>query len=71
MCLAFPGKIISIKKDLAMVDFNGVQKEINISLTPRVKKGDYVIVHTGFAIQKMEKQEEKEVLNYIMGDIVM
>lgn len=54
MCLAFPGKIISIKKDLARVDFNGIKKEINISLTPEVKKGDYVIVHTGFAIQKME-----------------
>ncbi|MFH1233226.1 MAG: HypC/HybG/HupF family hydrogenase formation chaperone [Patescibacteria group bacterium] len=62
MCIAFPGKIISINKNSAMVDFDGVKKEINISLTPRLKKGDYVIVHCGFAIQKMEKQEAKETL---------
>ena len=62
MCLAFPGKIISINKNSAMVDFNGIKKEINISLTPDVKKNDYVVVHTGFAIQKMGKQDAKEAL---------
>jgi hydrogenase expression/formation protein HypC len=57
MCLAFPGKIISINGDFALVNFNGIKKEINILLTPDVKKHDYVIVHTGFAIQKMNKKE--------------
>ena len=65
MCLAFPGKIISINGDFAMVDFNGVKKEINISLTPDVKKHDYVIVHAGFAIQKIDKKEAKESLKFI------
>ncbi|MBI4653162.1 HypC/HybG/HupF family hydrogenase formation chaperone [Candidatus Kuenenbacteria bacterium] len=60
MCLAFPGKIISINGDFAMVDFNGIKKEVNILLTPDAKKRDYVIVHTGFAIQKMNKKEAKD-----------
>lgn len=65
MCLASPGKIISISGNSAIVDFDNVKKEINISLTPKVKKHDYVIVHTGFAIQKMGKQEAKEALKHI------
>ncbi|MBU0636992.1 MAG: HypC/HybG/HupF family hydrogenase formation chaperone [Patescibacteria group bacterium] len=50
MCLAIPGKIIKINKEKAIVDFNNIQKEINISLI-KVKIGDYVIVHAGFAIE--------------------
>ncbi len=61
MCLAFPGKIISIKGDRASVDFDGIEKEINVSLVAGVKKGDYVIVHAGFAIQKLSKQSAMEV----------
>ena len=56
MCLAFPGKIISIQGDNAIASFSGVKKEINISLT-KTKIGDYVIVHAGFAIQKLTKED--------------
>ncbi|KKP71277.1 MAG: Hydrogenase assembly chaperone HypC/HupF [Candidatus Moranbacteria bacterium GW2011_GWE2_35_2-] len=55
MCLAYPGKIKSIKNGLATVDFDGIEKEVNVSLVD-AKKGDYVIVHAGFAIEVMDKK---------------
>jgi len=61
MCLAIPGKIISVKGQQAVVDFDGVQKNINVSLV-NVKRGEYVIVHAGFAIEKMNKEEAQETL---------
>ena len=62
MCLAIPGKIIRIKKNQqATADFNGVEKDINVSLV-KAKVGDYVIVHAGFAIEKMGKEEAADVL---------
>ena len=61
MCLAIPGKIISMKNDHGVVDFDGAQKEINLSLV-EAKKGDYVIVHAGFAISKLENKEAEEIL---------
>ncbi len=63
MCLAIPGKIKSINKKVhhAKVDFNGLEKDINIELV-KVKKGDYVIVHAGFAIQKLNQKDAKETL---------
>jgi hydrogenase expression/formation protein HypC len=62
MCLAFPGKIISIDGQQATADFDGVQKKINISLVPDVKKGEYVIVHAGFAAEKLTNEDAFEVL---------
>ncbi len=59
MCLAYPGKIRSIKNDLAVVNFDGIEKEVNVSLV-NAKKGDYVIVHAGFAIEVMDKKTGKE-----------
>jgi hydrogenase expression/formation protein HypC len=60
MCLAFPGKIISIKNDFAIIDFDGVRKKIN-TIFVNVRKNDYVIVHAGFAIQKLSKKSALEV----------
>jgi hydrogenase expression/formation protein HypC len=52
MCIASPGKIVRINGNKAEVDFNGAQKEIDISLLPeKAKDGDEVLVHAGFAIQ--------------------
>jgi len=65
MCLAIPGKITKIKNQLAEVDFQGVKKEINISIVD-VKIGDYVMVHAGFAIEKMEKDNVKEIESYLL-----
>ena len=56
MCLAYPGKIVSIKDDSAVVDFSGIKKEVNVSFVD-IRSGDYVIVHAGFAIQKLTKED--------------
>ncbi|HTY47480.1 MAG TPA: HypC/HybG/HupF family hydrogenase formation chaperone [Methanomassiliicoccales archaeon] len=61
MCLAVPGKIVSITETTAVVDFGGVQRETNVSLVD-AKPGDYVIVHAGFAIQIVDEEEAKETL---------
>lgn len=62
MCLAFPGKIVSIENQQALADFDGVQKKINIGLVPEIKIGDFVIVHAGFAIQKLTEEDAWAVL---------
>lgn len=64
MCLAIPGKIIRIKNQLATVDFDGIKKEVNISLVS-VKKGDFIIVHAGFAIEKLQKNDASDISEYL------
>ena len=61
MCLAFPGKIKKITGQNAIVDFDGIEKEINISLVGDVKFGEFVIVHAGFAIEKVEEVAIEEI----------
>jgi hydrogenase expression/formation protein HypC len=61
MCLAFPGKIIKIKDQQGIIDFDGIKKEVNISLIENAKKGDFVIVHAGFAIEKVDKSLKVEI----------
>ena len=61
MCLAFPGKIKKISGQNAIVDFDGIEKEINISLLDDVKKGEFVIVHAGFAIEKVDEVAVGEI----------
>lgn len=56
MCLAYPGKIESIDGDRAVIDFGGIKKEANVSLAD-VKEGDYVMVHAGFAIEKVTNED--------------
>ncbi len=63
MCLALPGKIISFKKNIAEVDFNGIKREISIDLVPEAKKNDYVLVHAGFAISVLSDKDAKETLD--------
>jgi hydrogenase expression/formation protein HypC len=62
MCLAVPGKVIEIKNTVGIVDFNGVKREVRLDLVD-VKIGDYVIVHTGFAIEKMDEKDALESLD--------
>ena len=62
MCLAFPGKIIEIENQQATADFDGATKKINIGLVPDIKKGEWVIVHAGFAIEKLTDQDAWLVL---------
>ncbi len=62
MCLAIPAKVLEVSGDTAIVDFGGVKREICIALLENVKPGDYVLVHTGFAIQVIDEEEAMETL---------
>lgn len=57
MCLAVPAKVNKINKNIAEIESFGVTKSVDISLVPEVKIGNYVIVHAGFAIQIIDKEE--------------
>ena len=59
MCVAYPGKILSIENNHARVDFTGSVVPVNISMVD-VAPGDYVLVHAGMAIQKVETEEAQE-----------
>lgn len=62
MCLAMPAKVIEIKDNIAIVDFGGIRREARIDFVKDVKVGDYVIVHTGFAIEKLDEKAALESL---------
>ncbi len=62
MCLGVPGKIISIEGDLAEVDFSGIRRKVSLLICPDVREGDYVLVHVGFAIQRLDEEEALETL---------
>ncbi|ASJ14502.1 HypC/HybG/HupF family hydrogenase formation chaperone [Thermococcus radiotolerans] len=62
MCLAIPGRIIEITGKTAVVDFGGVRREVRLDLLPEVEVGDYVIVHTGFAIERLDEERALEIL---------
>ncbi len=65
MCLAIPSKIIKIEDSKATVDVYGAQRDISLMLLEEpVNIGDYVIVHAGFAIQKLQEDVAKETLGY-------
>ncbi len=68
MCLAIPGQIQKIKDDdlrTGIVSFAGVTKEVCLALVPDALIGDYVIVHVGFAISKVDEQAAQESLSLI------
>jgi hydrogenase expression/formation protein HypC len=63
MCLAIPGKVVSLKDDNAKVDFGeGVLREVNVTLV-NVRVGDYVLVHAGYAIQALDEKEALETIS--------
>ena len=68
MCLAVPGKIESIEKNetnliMGKVNFSGIIKSVCLDLVPEAVAGDYVLVHTGFAINLLDESEALETLN--------
>ncbi len=66
MCLGIPGKIIKIKDNgTADSDFGGLSKEISLRLLPEAKVGDFVLIHAGFALQKIDETEANETLKII------
>jgi len=62
MCLSIPAKVIEINGQMAYVEVGGVQYEASIQMISEVKPGDYVLLHTGFAIEKIDEEEAKATL---------
>jgi hydrogenase expression/formation protein HypC len=70
MCLAIPGKLLSIAGDdpltrTGKVSFGGVLKEVNLAYVPEAKVDDYLIVHVGFAISIVDEEEANRVFDYL------
>jgi len=76
MCLAVPGKIVSIEGGDSIlrsgrVDFAGIIKQVNLAYVPEAKVGDYVLVHVGFALNTIDETEANQVFEYLreMGEL--
>ncbi len=77
MCLSIPGKVIEITAELdetfriGKVSFDGLMKEVNLSMVPQAKIGDYVLVHVGAAIGMIDEEEAKKTFDLIkqMGEL--
>lgn len=70
MCLGIPGRLESIINEDPLqrsgkVSFGGIQKEVNLAYVPEAQVGDYVIVHVGFAISRVDEQEAMQVFEYL------
>ncbi|MBS3735823.1 MAG: HypC/HybG/HupF family hydrogenase formation chaperone [Candidatus Bipolaricaulota bacterium] len=64
MCLAIPGEVLAVEDERATVDVGGVEQEVRLdTLSEDVAEGDYLLVHTGFAIQKLSPEEAQETLS--------
>ncbi len=62
MCLAVPARIIRIDGKEAVAEIGGVERRVSLTLTPDAQVGDYVLLHTGFAISIVDEQEARESL---------
>lgn len=62
MCLAIAGKVMEIKNDEAAIDFGGLTKHASTRLFPALAAGDYVLVHAGFVIQKLDAAYAEELI---------
>jgi hydrogenase expression/formation protein HypC len=76
MCLAVPGKVLSITGDepltrVGKVNFGGIIKDVNFAYVPEAKVGEYVIVHVGFALNTVDEAEANQVFEYLreMGEL--
>ncbi len=69
MCLGVPGKVIRIQSGaeplMGKVEFGGIVKDVCLDCVPEVRIGDYVIVHVGFAISRLDEREAGEVFRYL------
>jgi hydrogenase expression/formation protein HypC len=65
MCLAIPSRITKIENNMATIDVEGVQRQASLLLLEDARVGDYVIVHAGFAIQKLDEAAAQETLDLL------
>jgi hydrogenase expression/formation protein HypC len=76
MCLGVPGKVVEVMEDplgmtMGRVSFSGITKEVCLAYTPDAEVGDFVVVHVGFAISKIDEEEARKVFAYLeeMGEL--
>jgi len=69
MCLGIPGKVLETYQQeslpMGKVEFGGIVREVCLAYTPEVQVGDYVIVHVGFAISRVDEAEAREIFSYL------
>ena len=70
MCLGIPGKVLEVtRSELGLVsgrvEFGGIVKDVNLSYTPEVEPGQYVVVHVGFSISTLDETEARRVFEYL------
>jgi hydrogenase expression/formation protein HypC len=70
MCLAVPGRVVSVAGEdpvlrTGRVDFGGVEKQVSLAFVPEAREGDYVLVHVGFAISRVDEAEAQKVFEYL------
>lgn len=61
MCLSIPAKVISIDGEMARVSMGGTEYNASLQMVEDVKVGDYILLHTGFALQKIDENEAQEI----------
>lgn len=71
MCLAVPSRIEKIEDNIALVDVDGVKREVNLLLIEDARVGEYIIVHAGFAIHKIDESAAKESLNLLREGLAL
>jgi hydrogenase expression/formation protein HypC len=70
MCLAIPGQVLELQSEgLAKVDFGGVRRSVNIMFAPEAEPGDWVLVHVGFALAKIDEAEAKATID-LLGEAI-
>lgn len=76
MCLGVPGRVVAVDRtDLGLVqgkvEFAGIVRNVNLTFTPEVEPGDWVVVHVGFAISKVDEEQARETFRYLeeLGEI--
>ena len=74
MCLGIPGKVLGVSEGemrMGRVEFGGIVKEVCLAFVPEAQPGDWVIVHVGFAITRLDEREAEQVFSYLreIGDL--
>ena len=67
MCLGIPMKIVQVKGDEGLVESGGLKRKANFSFIKSPKKGEYVLIHAGFAIEKIKEKEAQKTLKALEG----
>lgn len=70
MCLAVPGRVVRLSGEnpisrVGHVDFGGIEKQVSLAFVPEAREGDFVLVHVGFAISRVDEEEARRVFDYL------